>query len=315
MYEANILSVLPPVLAIILAIDAPGHYFLTIGIWIGFCLLESVNPLTGLALAVDGIINVFSDAGDTRVLVFTLVIGGLIATIEKAGGVRGFIHLLENRQWVDRPSRAQWLAYLTGVVIFIESNITLLVAGSISRPLFDRYKLAREKAGLHYRFHVRAYLHSDSPQRLGRGGHWPVGIRQCCESGGCIYLGDHLQLLRCWLAIALAALVIWKGIDVGPMRKAQARTEAGEFLWPDATPMVDPSILADEAMEASADDRARFMIIPIAVMVAAMPIALYITGDGVMSNGSGSTSVLWCLLRWAQPGFWCCGTNGRGLMS
>ena len=33
----------------------------------------------------------------------------------------------------------------TGVVIFIESNITVLVAGAISRPLFDRYRCSREK--------------------------------------------------------------------------------------------------------------------------------------------------------------------------
>ena len=32
-----------------------------------------------------------------------------------------------------------------GIVVFIESNITLLIAGSVCRPLFDRYQIAREK--------------------------------------------------------------------------------------------------------------------------------------------------------------------------
>ena len=40
--------------------------------------------------------------------------------------------------------RAQLLAWVTGIVIFIESNITLLVEG-LCRPLFDRYKISREK--------------------------------------------------------------------------------------------------------------------------------------------------------------------------
>jgi Na+/H+ antiporter NhaC len=97
------------------------------------------------------------------------------------------------------------------------------------------------------------------------------------------------------VVILFAALVIWKNIDIGPMKKAQQRTEAGELLWPGATPMVDPSILSQHEAAAS-EDKARFMIAPIAAMVIAMPIALYITGNGVISDGSGSTSVLWAVL-------------------
>ncbi|GIT23347.1 MAG: hypothetical protein CM1200mP40_30290 [Gammaproteobacteria bacterium] len=38
------------------------------------------------------------------------------------------------------------------------------------------------------------------------------------------------------------------------------------------------------------------MIVPIFAMVFAMPVCLYITGNGVISEGSGSTSVLWSVL-------------------
>jgi Na+/H+ antiporter NhaC len=60
--------------------------------------------------------------------------------------------------------------------------------------------------------------------------------------------------------------------------------------------MVDPTILADESAEATDSDKARFMILPILAMVLAMPVGLYVTGDGVISAGSGSTSVLWAVL-------------------
>ena len=296
MYEPNILSVLPPLMAILLAIMTRQVIIsLTLGIWLGFCLLESVNPLTGLGLAIDGIINVFSDAGDTRVLVFTLIIGGLIATIEKMGGVRGFIRLLENRRWVDRGIRAQWLAWGIGIVVFIESNITLLVAGSISRPLFDRYKIAREKL---------AYIIDSTSAPvcilipLNAWGAVVIGI---LESSGVVspvevFVSAILFNFYALAAIFLAAIVIWRNMDIGPMKKAQQRTEEGGLLWPDATPMVDPTILADESAEATDSDKARFMILPIAAMVLAMPLGLYITGDGVISAGSGSTSVLWAVL-------------------
>jgi tetracycline resistance efflux pump len=298
MVEVSWMSVIPPLLAIVLAIVTRQVIIsLSIGIWIGFCILESVNPLSGLAMALDGVINVFSDPGDTRVLVFTLIIGGLIATIEKAGGVKGFIRLLESRQWVNNSSRAQWLAYLTGVVVFIESNITLLVAGSISRPLFDRYKISREKL---------AYIIDSTSAPiciLIPLNAWGAVVIALLASAGIaqpidVFVASIAMNFYPIAALIVAAIVIWKDIDIGPMKAAQKRTAQGEMLWPNATPMVDPSILSSLSGSEVSDesDKARFMILPIAVMVVAMPAGLYITGDGSISDGSGSTSVLWAVL-------------------
>ena len=123
MYEPNFLSLVPSVLAIVLAISTRQVIIsLAIGIWIGNCLLFEVNPISGLGFGIDSIIKVFEDSADTRVILFTLIIGGLITTIEKLGGVRGFIVFLESKAWVDRSVKAKWLAYLTGVFIFIESR-------------------------------------------------------------------------------------------------------------------------------------------------------------------------------------------------
>ena len=294
-YEPNALSILPPLLAILLAIATRQVVIsLGIGIWAGFCLLHSLDPLRALPLALDGVINVFSDAGDTRVLIFTLVIGGLIATIEQMGGVRGFIRLLENSAWVNNGWRAKWLAWFTGIVVFVESNITLLVAGAISRPLFDHYRISREKL---------AYI-IDSTSA-------PVCILIPLNAWGAIVLGllsssaieNPVEVFitaiplnfYALLAILFSAFVIWRNLDLGPMRKAEQRTAGGELLWPNATPMVDPAILASQEASGEAD-RARYMIAPIAVMVLSMPLSLYITGDGDITAGSGSTSVLWAVL-------------------
>ena len=294
-YEPNALSILPPLLAILLAIATRQVVIsLGIGIWAGFCLFHSLDPLRALPLALDGIINVFSDPGDTRVLIFTLVIGGLIATIEQMGGVRGFIRLLESSAWVNNSWRAKWLAYFTGIVVFVESNITLLVAGAISRPLFDHYRISREKL---------AYI-IDSTSA-------PVCILIPLNAWGAIVLGllsssaieNPIDVFitaiplnfYALIAIAFCAIAIWRNLDLGPMRKAEQRTAGGELLWPNATPMVDPSILASQEAAGEAD-RARYMIAPIAVMVLSMPISLYITGDGDITAGSGSTSVLWAVL-------------------
>lgn len=303
MYEANWMSIIPPLLAIVLAIITRQVILsLSVGIWIGFCLLESVNPIAGIGLALDGVVNVFSDAGDTRVLMFTLIIGGLIATIEKVGGVRGFIHLLEQRRWVTNGKRAQWLAFGTGVVVFIESNITLLIAGAISRPLFDRYKIAREKL---------AYIIDSTSAPicvLIPLNAWGAVIISLLGSAAIenpidIFIYAIPFNLYPIAVILFCAFAVHRNLEIGPMRKAQLRTEGGELLWANATPMVDPSILSQQ-VEHSDGDKARFMILPIAVMVFSMPLGLYVTGDGDLSAGSGSTSVLWAVLA-ALVTSWC----------
>ena len=296
MYEPNWTSLLPPLIAIILAIATKQVVIsLSIGIWVGFCLLQSVNPLVGLALAVDGVIQVFSDPGDTRVLVFTLVIGGLIGSIERFGGVKGFIRFLELRSWVNNPQRAKWLAYGTGLIIFIESNITLLVAGSIARPLFDRYQIAREKL---------AYI-IDSTSA-------PVCVLIPLNAWGAVILSllsssnieDPIGVFVSAIplnfypiaVLGTSALVISRGIHIGPMKAAQVRTEQGTVLWPDAAPMINSAVEPNDQSLSVPQERASTMIVPIAAMVLSMPIFLYVTGEGDISAGSGSTSVLWAVL-------------------
>lgn len=289
-------SILPPVLAIVLAIWSKQVILsLFAGIWIGFTILNGFNPLIGVTAGLDGVVNVFGDAGDAKVLIFTLLIGSLIATIEYSGGVRGFVHFLESRRWVHTGVRAQLLAWVTGLVIFIESNITLLVAGSVSRPLFDRYKVSREKL---------AYLIDATSA--------PVCVMIPLNAWGAVIIGlitstgveNPLEVfiasipynLYAIAAIILALVVIWKNLNIGPMRAAEERTKGGELLWPDATPLVDTS--AETAPEGETPDEipsAWFMGLPIVTMILMMPLGLYVTGGGNLIEGSGSTSILWSI--------------------
>jgi Na+/H+ antiporter NhaC len=96
-------------------------------------------------------------------------------------------------------------------------------------------------------------------------------------------------------AVLLVLVVILFGVDIGPMKKAEARTRDGAVLWPDATPMIDEEVLSPSPID-GLEPRARNMIVPIASMVLFMPLALYVTGDGDLRAGSGSTSVLWSVL-------------------
>ncbi len=235
------------------------------------------------------------DAGNARVILFTLVIGALIATIETGGGVRGFVEWVEHRRWVTDAKRSRLLAWLLGTVIFIESNITVLVAGSISRPLFDRYRVSREKL---------AYIIDSTSAPvcilipLNAWGAYIMGIL------GTLGVMSPLQVMVQSIAFNFYAIFAWLlagatavwGVNLGGgMKRAAVRVEGGELLRAGSIPALDTSVLSG-GEEPPVKPHASLMIVPLVVMIAAMPLGLWITGGGSITAGSGSTSVLWAVL-------------------
>ncbi len=270
--EFGALSLLPPLLAIGLAIYTRQVYLsLAAGIWIGWTIILGWNPIAGLAGAVDGTVTTVTDPGNARVIMFTFA-----------------------RHWVDDGRKAQVLAWFLGVIIFIESNITVLVAGSICRPLFDRYRVSREKL---------AYL-IDSTSA-------PVCVLIPFNAWGAYILGILATLgvaepvsvlvasiplnLYALAALALAGFSAFRQVDIGPMRAAQQRTVEGELHWEHSVALADPEDMAPPPREGM-PLRPVNMIVPIAVMVLMMPVSMYVTGDGDLMAGSGSTSVLWAVV-------------------
>lgn len=292
--EASWISIIPPLLAIGLAVATRQVYLsLAAGVWIGWTILEGWNPIAGIARAIDESIAVLGDPGNAKVIVFTLVVGALISTIEASGGVRGFVKRVEERAWVTNGRRAQILTFILGIAIFIESNITVLVSGAVGRPLFDRFRISREQL---------AYLIDSTSAPicilipLNAWGAYVLRILG--ELGVEDPLGTFIASIPfnfyALAAVLVAGITAYTGLAIGPMKKAEERTRRGQILSESATPMVDPELLAP-APETRIPERAINMIAPVVVMVLFMPLGLYITGDGDITRGSGSTSVLWAV--------------------
>ena len=286
-------SILPPLLAIGLAITT-RQVFLSLagGLWLGWSILNNWNFGSGLMRTVESTAEVLGDTGNAMVIMFTLVMGALIATISASGGVTGFVTALERRKWVTGGRGAQLLAWVLGVVIFIESNLTVLVAGSVSRPLFDRYRNSREKL---------AYLIDSTSAPIciliPLNAWGAYNLRLLSESG--VPEGDTLGIFvrsimfnfYAFAAVLLALAVILFKLDWGPMKKAEARAAKGEVLWPDSTPMMDEGVLEPKE-EPPIAARAANMIVPIVVLVAMMPVVLWLTRTETSPFGNGSMAVL-----------------------
>jgi len=312
-------SLFPPLLAIILAIKTRQVFVsLLFGIWLGWIILVGGNPLSGTLATIQALVDVFKDAGNTKTIMFSSLVGALIAFIQKSGGVEGFINFVNNKldkvKSKDPNSKKkiiQSLAWITGVSIFVESSINVLTVGSIFRPLFDKLKIPREKL---------AYI-ADSISAptcilipLNAWGAYIMGLiaAQGFENPLGVLIAAFPLNFYPMLALVLVLLIIMTQKDFGPMKEAERRAkEEGKLLSDGATPMISSDIIALEKKD-DVIPKAHNMIIPIFTMVLMMPLMLVFTGWENVENinsypwyeqifyalgkGSGSSSVLYSVL-------------------
>ncbi len=290
------LSVLPPLLAIFLAVKTKHVYIsLTLGIWLGWTIISGGNPLTGIVRTLDALVNVFGDADNTRVVLFSAMIGAIITFTQYSGGMKGFVNWIVGKGLIRTPKSAGMLAWFLGVVIFIESSICVLVSGAVSRPIFDRLKISREK--------LSYILDSTSAPKcilipLNAWGAFVLGLlaAQGVEDPVRVFISSIPFNFYALLALALVLGIVITGRDFGPMRAAERRVkEEGRLLREGAEPLVSDDVIM-MAEKPGVPLRAANMLIPVSVMVIAMPLVLLITGGGNLMEGSGSLSVLWSVI-------------------
>jgi len=290
------ISVLPPLAAIFLAIRTKQVYLsLFFGIWFGWLILAQWNPIAGLAQALDACVNVFADAGNARVVIFSALVGAVLAYAQRSGGVEGFIKMSERLGFSSSRRRAAFLSWFIGLFLFVESSITILVRGAIARPVFDRLKISREKL---------AYILDSTSAPvcvmipLNAWGAYVIGLlsTQGIERPVHLFALAVPYNFYAIFAALLVVVLILLDRDFGPMRAAEYRARVeGKVLRDGAEPLVATEVVELSTKE-GVSPQARNMLIPVAVMVAMMPAGLLITGGGNLMRGSGSTAVFWAVL-------------------
>ena len=286
---------LPPIVAIVLALRTKEVYLsLFAGIWLGTTILAGGNPILGLRELVDQTVAVFTDPGNTRIILFSLLVGGLMALVQASGGVRGFVRWVQRRGWGTTRRGAEVMAWIVGMLIFIESSITCLIVGAVSRPFFDELRLPREKLA-YYCDATSAPVCMMIP--LNGWGAYVLGLlaAQGITAGAVGLLAGALAFNFYAILVILFTLgLALTGRGFGPMKRAEKRAATGALLRPGATPMIAEEIV-EMAPVPGSREQARDLLIPLTVMVAMIFVGLYLTGEGDFMKGSGSTSVLWAV--------------------
>ncbi len=145
------MSILPPLVAIVLAlIFREVIIALFAGIWTGAFIagglrIDSIYYLflSFFQVVEKYIVNALNDGGHLAVIVFSLLIGGMVAIISRNGGMAGVINALS--RFATTPKSAQFITWLLGVAIFFDDYANTLIVGNTMRSVTDRFKISREK--------------------------------------------------------------------------------------------------------------------------------------------------------------------------
>ncbi|MCF0133868.1 MAG: Na+/H+ antiporter NhaC family protein [Blautia sp.] len=142
---ATFWALLPPVVAIALALITKEVYSsLFIGILVGG-LFYSGGNFEGTVLHIynDGIISVLTDGYNMGIIVFLVILGVMVALMNKAGGSAAFGRWASDH--IQSRAGAQLATVLLGVLIFIDDYFNCLTVGSVMRPVTDKHNISRAK--------------------------------------------------------------------------------------------------------------------------------------------------------------------------
>jgi len=141
----GILSIIPPLLAIVLALILRQVIIsLLLGIFMGALFVFDYNFGSAFLRVIDTyIINALFDKSHLQVIAFTFLFGGVIGLISKSGGTQGIANLLI--KFAKKRRSGMVATWASGLLIFFDDYSNALIVGNLMRPITDKLKISREK--------------------------------------------------------------------------------------------------------------------------------------------------------------------------
>ena len=277
---ATALSLLPPLIAIVLALITKEVYSsLFIGIIAGGLLATNFSFAGTLDTVIsDGIITAVSD--NAGVFIFLVILGVLVALLNRTGASAAF------GKWAQKNIRtrvgAQLATFFLGVLIFIDDYFNCLTVGSVMQPVTDSHKISRAKL---------AYLIDATAApvcMIAPISSWAAAVSSYAEGTG--YSGLSLfvraipynfySLLTLVFIVALALMKF----DYGPMAVHEKNAVEKGDLFTSGTEHA-----AEDTGKTGSRGRVIDLVIPIAVLIVVCVIGLVYVGGFFGTDAWGGT--------------------------
>lgn len=244
---------------------------LLIGGSAGAVLLSNGNPATAfMAFFTEHLIPSLQSGWNISVLIFTLLLGGFVALIEKGGGIQAL-----TQRWLQSSNglkkKVQWSAYALGLVCFFDGLANSLLVGKSFTPLAKQAGVSKEKL---------AYIvdsTSASVACVAVISTWIAYqlsmIQQGYELAGETEINSFALFFRsiplnfyCWFTLVLLGLVIARNWNIGPMQAVENATVAATGASEQATDVGNPRTGAWRA------------VVPLILLIGGLIVGLYLDG-------------------------------------
>lgn len=294
--EFGILSVFPPVLAIILALVLKNVFVALIsGVFLGYLILAQGNLFTGINDTLYSFIKVFESNSNTIVIIVCALLGGLTLVIEKSGGISGFVDYMTNKKAIIKSKKGSaFFTWCIGVLVFTSGTLSCLITGAVTRPLNDAMKVSHEKQAF--------LIHTTSTPvcvllPLSGWGAFMIGLieAQGVTNAPQVLVQSIPFNFYCILAVFSILYFTFTGKDYGPMKKAEERAEKLGLL-DEPKNSAHVSETAESQTAAHLDIKATSaanLIVPIATMIVVILGVMYTTGNGSLIKGNGHGAIVW----------------------
>ncbi len=269
-YYATFWALVPPLVAIALALITKEVYSsLFIGIVLGGLLAMNWKPIGALdAVLNEGLIAAVS--GTAGIFIFLVILGALVALINKAGGSAAFGRWAETH--IKSRVGAMFATFILGVLIFIDDYFNCLTVGSVMRPVTDKHNVSRAKLA----FLIDA---TAAPIcMIAPVSSWAAAVSEFTEGTG--YSGIELFVraipynFYSLLMIVFVVAIILMKFDYGPMKLHEFNAMTKGDLYTSGSDDVEKA----ETEDANPKGKVIDLIFPVIVLVIISVLGLLYIG-------------------------------------
>ena len=298
-YAAGWLSILPPLIAIGLALATKEVFSsLMIGILSGALIWAAGTDANLVMGTVSATFGIMVKKLDFTIILFTSMLGALVYCISLSGATKAYGAWALKR--VSTRRGALLSSWGLGVCIFIDDYFSCLTTGTVMRPVTDAHRISRAKL---------AYLVDTTAAPvciIAPISSWAAAVGSSLKTTGA-FENDLAAFTAAipWnfyalLAIGLAFFVCWTGYDIGPMTRMEERAKNGESLAEGS------GVVTMNALERSGSKgRVSDMVIPLIALIAFAVFSFLYAGGywgddpkyhtvfDAIGNTSASTALVW----------------------
>jgi Na+/H+ antiporter NhaC len=272
---ATILSLLPPVIAITLALITKEVYSaLFVGVAAGALLYAGGNGELALNTLLfheeAGLVSGIANSSHACILVFVTILGTLVVLMNRSGGAAAFGRWAQKR--IKGRVGAQLVTFLMGLLIFVDDGFNCMTVGSVMRPITDGHRVSRAKL---------AWLLDSTAAPvciIAPISCWAAAVSYAVPetmeiNGFQMFIRTIPYNLYALGTLLMLLLVVLLKADYGPMRLHERNAEKGDLFTSGEQPYEEP-----EERPAREKEKISNLVIPVVVLILTCLLGMVYTG-------------------------------------